>query len=131
MDLANRVILPSILIMIFSILLGKEVIKSRSRISANFEREENEYFYNNIRLAISSICLNIIYILVQMPISIYDFLPNYTLIDGYNFVYYLFYLSYSINFYIIFISNSLFRKQFILYITNLLKKTTLGFRSFF
>jgi hypothetical protein len=122
MDLANRVILPSILIMIFSILLGKEIIKSRSRISANFEREENEYFYNNIRLAISSICLNIIYILVQMPISVYYFLPNYTLIDGYNFVYYLFYSSYSINFYIIFISNSLFRKQFILYITNLLKK---------
>ena len=121
MDLVNRVVLQSILIMIFSILLGIEVIKSRSRILGNFEKEENEYFFNNIRLAFSLICLNIIYISAQMPISIYIFLPNYAQIYGFNFSYYIFYFSYSINFYIIFISNSLFRKEFLIFLKNFFK----------
>ncbi len=47
LDLANRVVLSSFLIIIFSTLLGIEVIKSRSRILANFQREENEYFFKN------------------------------------------------------------------------------------
>ena len=121
MDLANRVILPSILIMIFSLLLGIEVIKSRRRILSNFKQEENEYFFSNISKAISSIVLNIFYLILQMPISIYTFLPNFTQSYGYICSYYLFYLSYSINFYIIFISISLFRKEFILFLKSLFK----------
>jgi hypothetical protein len=68
MNLANRLIFTSILKMTFSILLGTEVIKSHSRILGNFKTEENEYYFSNIRLAVSSICLNIIYILFQTPI---------------------------------------------------------------
>jgi len=116
MDLTNRNILPSMLIMIFSTLLGIEVIKSRERISANFQKEENEYFYNNISLAITSILLNIINLLVQLPISVYLFLPNYSQIIGFNFFFFLFYLSYSINFYILFMFNSLFRKEVFLHL---------------
>ena len=121
MDLINRVILPSILIMIFSILLGIEVIKSRSRILGNFEKEGNEFVFNNIRLAFSSMCLNIIYTLSQMPISIFTFLPNYSQIYGFKFSYYIFYFSYSINFYIILISNSLFRKELLIFLKNSIK----------
>jgi hypothetical protein len=121
MDLANRVILPSILILISSILLGIEVIKSKNRILTNFEKEENEYFFNNISLAITSICLNILYVLAQTPISIYTLLPSYTQIYGYVLSYYLFYSSYSINFYVLILSNSLFRKEFILFVRNFLK----------
>jgi len=121
MDLANRVILPSLLIMIFSLLLGIEVIKSRRRILSNFKQEENEYFFSNISKAISSIILNMIYLILQMPISIYTFLPNFTQSYGYIFSYYLFYLSYSINFYIIFITISLFRKEFMLFLKSLFK----------
>ena len=61
MDLGNLLIFPSTLILIFSIILGIEVIKSRSRISDNFLKEENEYFFNNLSATISSIVLNIIY----------------------------------------------------------------------
>ena len=121
MDLANRVLLPAILIMIFSLLLGLEVIKSRKRILANFQREENIIFLENISLALTSICFNIIYIILQIPISVYFFLPNYTQISYFSFVYYLFYLSYSINFYIICISNSLFRKELVSLLKSLKK----------
>jgi len=121
MDLIFRVIVPSIIIMIFSLLLGLEVIKSRKRILANFQREENIIFLENISLALTSICFNIIYIILQIPISVYFFLPNYTQISYFSFVYYLFYLSYSINFYIICISNSLFRKELVSLLKSLKK----------
>jgi len=122
MDLVNRVMLPSFPILIFSTLLGIEVIKSRSRISSNFQREENEYFFNNIRLATTSLFFNIIYILLQLPISVYYFLPNYIQLNGFEFSFYLFYLSYSINSYILFISSSLFRKGFILLLKGSIKR---------
>ncbi len=83
MNLANRLIFTSILKMTFSILLGTEVIKSHSRILGNFNTEENEYYFSNIRLAVTSICLNIIYILFQTPISIHCTLLNVFL---YNFL---------------------------------------------
>jgi len=123
MDLANRVFLPSFLIIIFSTLLGIEVIKSRSRILANFQREENEYFFKNISLAITSIIFNIIYMSLQFPVTFFVLLPNFSTNDeGYIFSYYLFYLSYSINFYILFISNSLFRKEFISFLKRSIKR---------
>ena len=119
MDLANLLIFPSTLILIFSILLGIEVIKSRRRILDNFLKEENEFFFKN--LSLSSIVLNIIYLLLVTPISIYSLLPDYTERNGFVFTYYLFYLTYSINFYILFISNSLFRKESILFLKGSIK----------
>jgi hypothetical protein len=122
MDLANRVFLPSFLIIIFSTLLGIEVIKSRSRILANFQREENEYFFKNISLAITSIIFNIIYMSLQFPVTIFVLLPNLSMnVGGYIFSYYLFYLSYSINFNILYISNSLFREEFISFLKGSIK----------
>jgi hypothetical protein len=118
MNLANRLIFTSILKMTFSILLDTEVIKSHSRILGNFKTEENEYYFSNIRLAVTSICLNIIYILFQTPISIH-LIQDYSSMYFYIISYFLYYVSYSINFYVILIPNSLFRKEFIL----LLKKT--------
>jgi len=120
LDLANRVVLSSFLIIIFSTLLGIEVIKSRSRILANFQREENEYFFKNISLAITSICFNIVYVLLQLPVTFFVLLPYFYFFDGYIFSYYLFYFSYSINFHILFVSNSLFRKEFILFLKELI-----------
>jgi hypothetical protein len=38
------------LIIPFSTLLGIEEIKSRKNIIANFQKEENEYFNNNINV---------------------------------------------------------------------------------
>ena len=119
MDLANRVVLPSILILIFSILLGIEVIKSKKRILSNFQHEENVYYFNNISLAITSVFLNLIYIFLQTPIAIYDLLPNYSTMFGHIVAYYLLYFSYSFNFYVIFMFNSLFRNEFIYFLKRL------------
>jgi hypothetical protein len=121
MDLANLIIFPSTLIFIFSILLGIEVIKSRSRILDNFLKEENEFFFKNISLTISLIVINIVYLLLVTPNAINSFVTNYTGIYEFLFMYYLFYLSYSIKFYVLFITNSLFRKEFILFLKGSIK----------
>jgi hypothetical protein len=122
MDLANLIIFPSTLILIFSILLGIEVIKSRSRILDNFLKEENEFFFKNISLTISLIVINIVYLLLVTPNAINSFFTNYTGINEFLFMYYLFYLSYSIKFYVLFITNSLFRKEFILFLKGSIKR---------
>jgi len=89
MDLANLIIFPSTLILIFSILLGIEVIKSRSRILDNFLKEENEFFFKNISLTISLIVINIVYLLLVTPNAINSFVTNYTGIYEFLFMYYI------------------------------------------
>lgn len=119
MDLANRVLMPFILIMIFSFFLTIEIFKSRRRILDNFHIEENRYYFNEIRLSITSLCLNMIYVVLQLPVSVYVlFSDDYT--DSlYLFTYYLFYFSYGINFYVFCFSNSLFRRETVSFIRNL------------
>jgi len=120
MDLVNRVCLPSLIIMIFSFLLAIEVIKSKQRILANFKEEENRYYFKQIRLAISSIFLNITYIASQLPLSIVQFEPNYYLLDAYMLTYYLYYLSYAINFYVLLLFNSVFKSELTAFVNRLI-----------
>jgi hypothetical protein len=113
MDLGMRVVVPFVLMISLTILLIYELFKSRRRIVENFLAEENQTFYKEIRLAFTSICFNLIYILTQLPISLTIFYSDYFSNLFYIFTYYFFYLSYAINFYIILVTNSLFRTKFI------------------
>jgi hypothetical protein len=113
MDLSIRVVVPFVLMISLTILLTYELFKSRRRIVENFLAEENQTFYKEIRLAFTSICFNLIYILTQLPISLTIFYSDYFSNLFYIFTYYIFYLSYAINFYIILVTNSLFRTKFI------------------
>jgi len=108
---AVLLIVPFVLMLLMSVLLSYSLFSSRKRLVENFLAEENETFYKEIRLAASSICLNIVYIFTQLPISITVFYLGYSTI-AYQFSYYLFYLSYAINFYIILPTNSHFRTGF-------------------
>jgi hypothetical protein len=112
MDVLNRVILPFGLMLIGSILLIYSLFKSRTRIVENFLADENKTFYTEIRLATTSLSLNLIYILLNLPISVINFSQLYDNLYMYIYCYYLFYLSYSLNFYILLISNSLFQNEF-------------------
>jgi hypothetical protein len=112
MDLVIRAILPFFLMIICSVILIYSLFKSRLRVVENFLAEENQTFRRELRLAASSICLNIIYIATQLPISIVIFQAEYFSDLYFEFTFYLFYLSYAINFYIILATNSLFRSRF-------------------
>lgn len=119
MDLAMRAIVPFFLMLIFSTLLSYSMFASRKRIVENFLAEENQTFYKEIRLATSSICLNLIYILFQLPISVTIFFPDYFSNITYLFTYYLFYVSYAVNFFIILPTNTLFRNSFFAFFSKL------------
>jgi len=124
MDLVNRVCLPTLLIMIFSVLLSIQVIKSKQRILSNFKHEENKFYFKQIRLAVSSIFLNITYVSCQLPISIFSFYTDYYLMDEYMLTYYLYYLSYAINFYVLLFSSSVFKNEFVSFVKTIFSKKT-------
>jgi len=111
MDLANRVALPFLFMIINSIFLLTSIHRMRQRIAENFRSNSNQNYRINISLMFSLFLLNIVYIFSALPISIVSiYLPISDIATIATL--YLNYLPYSINFYIIFSTNSLFRKEF-------------------
>jgi len=126
MDLINRVLIPLILMIAFSSVLINHIYKSRLRIfnnnnnNSNLTRQynrNNRCFQRDLKFAITSISLNLFYVLFNLPISIAVFFPNYYLYFTYPTFLILFYFSYTINFYIILFTNSLVRNEFIKMLT--------------
>ena len=111
LDLINRVIVPSLLMIIFSLLIIKTIFESRNRVSNN-SQVNNQTFKKDVRFALLSILLNIFYILFSLPVSILYLFSNYWLNPLYVFFSFVYYLAYSANFYLIFSVNSLFRQEF-------------------
>lgn len=112
MDLTNRVAVPCVLMAFATVLLILSIFESKNRVLMNYSSKFSTLLQKYIKLAITSICLNIIYIVLSLPLPIlFSFMRSYT--DSvFYFVFFLFCLSYSLNFYILFITNSLFRAEF-------------------
>lgn len=123
MDLVSRVLVPCILITMSTCLLLHCIFRSRHRVLKSFSIAENRTLKKDIKLAVTSICLNIIYVFLIVP------LPMFLVMSGggssdfsFHFFFFLFYLSFCVNFYVIFVSNSLFRDQFL----DMFRKKTLS-----
>jgi len=112
-DLAFRVFVPFILMIVFSSLLSQSLFASRTRIVHNFLAEENATFYKEIRLTFTSILTNLVYIVTQLPGSIAYLYPQYFSYDSYVATSYFVFLNFALNFYVLFSTNSLFREHFI------------------
>lgn len=110
-DLVNRVVVPFFIMLINSFLLLVSIHRMKQRISENFKRNSNQNYLTNIKLLFSLFILNITYIVSALPVSIV--FPDFTDISFIGTLY-LNYASYSLNFYIIVLTNSLFRKEFFL-----------------
>jgi uncharacterized oligopeptide transporter (OPT) family protein len=113
MDLANCALIPFLLMLFFSILLIKAIFKSRSRINLNNTVRENKRLKKDIKFAISLLLmlLYLLFLIFILPIDIDQFLAFYDNYDLFNIFYYIFYISYAVNFYIILLTNSIFRKE--------------------
>lgn len=109
MDLINRSLLPFTLMIIFSSLLIHSVFTSRNRISRNLSTNEIKTLKKDLKLSVTCITLNLVYIAFSLPISINDFMDFSDLF--YTLSLNLFYMSYAVNFYIILISNTLVRRE--------------------
>jgi hypothetical protein len=110
MDIVNRVILPTILMILSSIVFLNSIWNLNHRIAHNFGTNHN--LRKKINRIISLIILNISYIIFPLPISVvaYFYTPN-----NIEFLasFYFRMIAYSINFYILLFTNSLFRKEFL------------------
>ena len=110
MDIVNRVILPTILMILSSIIFLNSIWNLNHRIAHNFGTNHN--LRKKINRIISLIILNISYIIFPLPISI---VANFYTPNHIEFIasYYFKMIAYSINFYILLFTNSLFRKEFL------------------
>jgi hypothetical protein len=109
LDLINRVVLPFILMLVSSILLIVCIFKSRQRVLKNYTNLENKIFKRDVRLAFTSLILNCFYVTLNLPLSFNELFEVHDV--HYAFSVYMFYASYGVNFYLVFISNFLFRKE--------------------
>ena len=107
-DLVNRVIIPFLLMIIFS---------SRRRISSN-NAQTNRSFRRDIRFSLIIILLNISFIVLSLPVTLLVFVAPSSGSDSVlyvNLLYffnYIYFLSFCTNFYLMFAVNSLFRGGF-------------------
>jgi len=113
MDLVNRAIVPPILMILGSFLLSYSIFQSRRKVASNQSITEKKNFKKDMKFTITSIFLNLIYVILNLPISITIFLPNYQSRSIYVFSFFLFYFSYGVNFYIILMFNSIIRNEFL------------------
>ena len=54
--------------------------------------------------------MNLLFMVLNLPLSMVQLFPNYSNI-AYLSTFYLFYFSYGVNFYVLFLTNSIFRKE--------------------
>jgi hypothetical protein len=111
MDVIHRAILPFILMTLFSSLLIRYIFKAKNQI-ANLTADERKRFKRDVRFALSSFSMNLLFMALNMPLSVFELTPNFSVVS-FNASLYLFYLSYGINFYVLIITNSIFRTEFI------------------
>lgn len=114
MDLVNRAIVPFTLMILCTALLVYSIWKSRQRVYlACSLPNENRRIKKDAKLALTLIFIDLVYIIFNLPYSATIFLSDYNLNFFYIFSYFLFYASFAVNFYILLLSNSLFRNEFL------------------
>jgi len=108
----NQIIIPNSLIIGSTSLLLGTIFKSRRRSRTRFNRR-HEVFLKDLKFAFSSVFINLAFLLLNLPVLFVYFVFNSSPVL-YAFCLNIYMLSFSINFYLIFISNSLFRSEFMI-----------------
>jgi hypothetical protein len=116
MDLANCALIPFLLMLFFSILLIRAIFKSRRRIHLSNSARENKRLKKDIKFAISLLSMNLLFILLNLPIEIYNLIYTNTYYNNniYISLSYIYNLSSAVNFYLNLLTNNLFRKETLL-----------------
>ena len=112
-DMGNRVIVPFFLMIVCTLMLIGKIF--HSRIKFNRRLTENKMFRKDIGFSTTSILINVIFLVLTLPVSVWVFVPEFSGAqheDVWILVQYLIYTCYSSDFIIIFMTNSLFRSEF-------------------
>ena len=114
MNSINSVFLPFIIMIVSTILLIHLIITSRRRVHQNLTRE-NAIIRRDIKFARTAISFNLYFLITNLPLNLLAYLPFFSspvffLLN--MLFYYIFMASYAGNFYIILLSNTLFKREF-------------------
>ena len=107
-DFINLLGFPFLLMFIFSSLLILAIFQSRNRVMRNIVEQRN--FKQDIRFSVTSLSLNIIFLILNLPLSIINFDTTFS---DFEFILclYIFFCNYAINFYVILFTNYMVRKE--------------------
>ena len=114
-DLGNRVIVPFFLMIVCTLMLIGKIFQSRIKFISNRRLAENKTFRRDIGFSTTSILINVIFLVLTLPVSVWVFVPEFSGSqneDVWILVQYLIYTCYSSDFIIILVTNSLFRSEF-------------------
>ena len=104
--------MPLTLMTCFSSLLVSAIFKSRQRVASNTSNE-NTRLKQDIRFAVTSFAMNLIFFILNLPVSLVYLLPGAIGSDILYFLaFYFYFISYAINFYIMISTNRIFREQY-------------------
>ncbi len=98
----------------FSALLVATIFRSRRRVAnavSSTNNNDMKRLKRDIKFAISSFSMNLLFIILNLPLSLMNLSIGQSLTDVYLTVY-LFYFSYGCNFYCMLATNSIFRNEF-------------------
>lgn len=114
MDLTNRVLTPCLLTTVTTVLLILTIFRIRKKANRHVivDSRSCNNTKKDVKFTITSICINLFYIFLTLPLPIYNIFSDYFSDFAFSFAFYLFSLTYSINFYVFLLFNSLFRKEF-------------------
>jgi hypothetical protein len=110
-DAANCVVVPFFLMSFFSVLLIRSIFLSRRRVQSNYSKRDRARNSRDIKFAISLLIMNLMFVLLNLPIQVLLAAPV-SASDLYLFIVYVFYTSYTVNFYITLFTNSLVYREF-------------------
>lgn len=114
-DFFNSTIVPFVFMFLLSISLIYLVRSSRSRVRDASKRSSGRSRRNNNRFAISVITLNLLFLILNLPIVVEDFIRDDSVVNQIlNYIYELFYfMYYAIGFYAHLAVNIEFRHEFV------------------
>lgn len=114
MDVINCIIVPFLLITLISITIIGSIFMAKKRVKFNNSAREINRLNKDIKFAKSLISINFLFILLNLTVEILNFFPSFNNYDLNAILSYVFFLSSALNFYLLLVTNSLFRKQFFL-----------------
>lgn len=126
MDLVNRAVVPFLLMIVFTVVLIDFIFKSRKKIQHQQQSKDNNRLKKDIRFAVTSVALNVIFFFFSLPTSVLPFFPAYNSDIPFSLCLYLFYAGFGCNFYILFFTNSIVKNETLMLLN--LKRYFKGFR---
>jgi hypothetical protein len=119
LNILNTTLIPFALMFVFTLITLRKLFKSRKNSCQNSQSSSNKTRQKDIRFAITSITLNVIFLLLNLPYGVYSILVlNISMNKDlekliYSIIYVPFYLNLTSLFFINLKVNSIFRNEFI------------------